>query len=68
MRLQLRLPRSSNLVRNSKRDHIEARFRFERLFYNRRLTKVKIKNIHNIQLSARVQPTGEGLRELKPLP
>jgi len=33
----------------------EARFRFERLFYKRRLTKVKIKNIYRyytrIQLS-----------------
>jgi len=38
--------------RNIKRDHTEGRFRFERLFYNRRkLTKVKIKNIQYIQLS-----------------
>jgi len=29
----------------------EARFWFERLFYNKRLTKVKIKNIQYIQLS-----------------
>jgi len=44
--LQSRLPRSSNRVRNIKRDHTEARFLFERLFYNRRRrNKSKIKSV-----------------------
>jgi len=43
-------PRSSNQVRNSKRDHAEARFHLKE-FTIEEGTKVKIKNIQYIQLS-----------------